>query len=253
MSPDVPAAKRLIVALDVDTVGEAMRLVDRLGESVSFYKVGWQLFMGTHFQVPAALAERGKKVFLDLKIEDIPATVERALRNVPKVAADFLEVMTLKGSSAPVEAVRESRPNGRPKLLMLTLLSSMGGEDLRDVYGDGAAIDTDAIALRRARRAIAAGCDGVVASGASVAKLRHVLGPEPLIVTPGIRPRGAPQNDQKRVLTPFEAIRDGADYLVVGRPIREAPDPASAAQAVIEEIDAGTAARPATPEHTPHR
>ena len=241
MSADPRTGERLIVALDVDTFDEAMSLVDRLGESVSFYKVGWQLFMGTHFRVPEELLRRGKKVFLDLKIGDIPATVRQALGNVPESVLGSLEFMTLQGVSSAARAVRERRTHSKPRLLMVTILSSLDARDLREVCGEDT--DIDAFVALRAERALGAGCEGLIASGDSVAKLRARLGPEPLIVTPGIRPRSAPRNDQNRLLTPFEAARDGADYLVVGRPIRNAPDPKAMAGDIIEDIRAGLAER----------
>ena len=235
------AAERLIVALDVDTFDEAMRLVARLEGSVSFFKVGWQLFMGTHFQVPHALAERGKKVFLDLKMGDIPATVVRALGNMPRGMPESLEMMTFQGASSLMESIRRARGAGKPRLLMVTVLSSLEDGDVRELHGERATMD-EVVALR-ARRALDAGCDGVIASGDSVEKLRAALGSEALIVTPGIRPSGAPADDQRRLLTPFQAARDGADYLVVGRPVRNAADPGAVAQGMIEEIRAGTAER----------
>ena len=241
MSAELGAAERLIVALDVGSFDEAMDLVDRLGESVSFYKVGWQLFMGTHFRVPEELIRRGKKVFLDLKIGDIPATVRQGVENMPENVLGSLELMTLQGVSRAARALRERRPGGKPRLLMVTILSSLDAHDLCEVCGDN--VDVDAFVALRAERALAAGCEGLIASGDSVAKLRARLGPEPLIVVPGIRPRGTPGHDQSRLLTPFEAARDGADYLVVGRPIRNAPDPCATAGKIIEEIGAGLAAR----------
>ena len=234
-------AERLIVALDVDTFDEAMDLVERLGESVSFYKVGWQLFMGTHFRVPEELLRRRKKVFLDLKIGDIPATVRQAVENVPEEILGSLDLMTLQGASNAARAIREWRPNGKPRLLMVTILSSLDRRDLCEVYGESADFE-DFVALR-AERALAAGCEGLIASGESVARLRARFGSEPLIVTPGIRPPGAPADDQSRLLTPFEAARDGADYLVVGRPIRNAPDPRAKVEEIIEDIRVGLAAR----------
>ena len=241
MNAEPGAAERLIVALDVGSFDEAMDLVDRLGETVSFYKVGWQLFMGTHLRVPEELIRRGKKVFLDLKIGDIPATVRQAVENVPEKVLGSLELMTLQGVSSAARAVRERRPDGKPRLLMVTILSSLDAEDLREVCGENS--DVDALVALRAERALAAGCEGLIASGDSVARLRARLGPEPLIVVPGIRPRGIPGNDQSRLLTPFQAARDGADYLVVGRPIRNAPDPLAMAGKIIEDIRAGLAAR----------
>ena len=241
MSAEPDAAERLIVALDVDTLDEAMRLVERLGDSVSFYKVGLQLFMGTHFQVPDALSRRGKKIFLDLKLGDIPATVVRALDNMPARSLESLELMTFQGASSLIRAIRESRSAAKPRLLMVTMLSSVDDDDLRELCGEEATMDD--IVARRAARALDAGCDGLIASGDSVGKLRARFGTGPLIVVPGIRPRGAPRDDQKRLLSPFEAARDGADYLVAGRPIRNAADPKAMAETMIEEISAGRAER----------
>ncbi len=241
VSAEPGAAERLIVALDVATVDEAMDLVERLGKSVTFYKVGWQLFMGTHFRVPEELVRRGKKVFLDLKIGDIPATVRQAVENVPEEILGSLDLMTLQGASNAARAIREWRPNGKPRLLMVTILSSLDRRDLCEVYGENADVE-DFVALR-AERALAAGCEGLIASGESVARLRARFGSEPLIVTPGVRPPGAPADDQSRLLSPFEAARDGADYLVVGRPIRNAPDPRAKAEEIIEDLRAGLAAR----------
>ena len=198
------AADRLIVALDVDTYDEAMRLV-RLEGSVSFFKVGWQLFMGTHFQVPHALAEHGKKIFLDLKMGDIPATVVQALGNMPRGMPESLEMMTFQGASSLMEPIRRARGAGKPRLLMVTVLSSLEDGDVQELHGERATMDS--VVALRARRALDAGCDGVIASGNSVEKLRAELGSEALIVTPGIRPSGAPADDQRRLLTPFQAAR----------------------------------------------
>lgn len=244
LTPD--AAERLIVALDVDTFDGAIRLVERLDDSVSFYKVGLQLFMGTHFRVPEALAERGKKVFLDLKMGDIPATVALALANMPAKAIETTELMTFQGAGSLIRAIRRSRRGSKPRLLMVTMLSSTDDEDLRELCGEQAAMDE--IVTRRAEGALRAGCDGLIASGDSVARLRVRLGPAPLLVVPGIRPEGVPADDQKRLLTPFEAARDGADYLVAGRPIRNAADPRAAVEEMIAQIGAGLAARAGSAE-----
>ena len=238
MSPSIPAAERLIVALDYDTPEEAIKLVDLLGESVSFYKVGWQLFMGSHFIVPDELANRGKNVFLDLKIEDIPNTVYRAMRNVKNGSLQHIKLMTVNGSSALIKTVLKSL-EVKPKLLMLTALSSMDDEDAQKLFGPEATIE--AVVAHRAKNALDADCDGLIASGDSVTMLRSdpAIGFKPLIVTPGIRSPGNSRNDHKRSLTPFEAARDGADYLVVGRPIREADDPRSAVSRIVEDIRRG--------------
>ena len=233
---------RLIVALDFDGRDEALRLADRLAEAVSFYKVGWQLFIGTGFALVRELAARGKKVFLDVKMNDIDATVRAAIGNL-KEEVDFL---TLHGNAATVRAARDGRGNRPgPKLLMVTALSSV---DTADVRGDAGSsgLDIDDYAMARAREALDAGCDGLIASGSSVGRIRAAFPDrEFLVVVPGIRPAGEGADDHKRTLTPFEAMRDGADYLVAGRPVRNAPDPAASAACIIDDIARGLAVRPA--------
>jgi orotidine-5'-phosphate decarboxylase len=247
VNPSIPIAERLIVALDYDTWSEAIELVDLLGDSVSFYKVGWQLFMGSHFYVPDMLAKRGKKVFLDLKIEDIPNTVYRAMRNVKNGSLEHIKLMTVNGSSALIKTVLTSL-EVKPRLLMLTALSSMDDEDARKLFGPEATIEV--VVAHRAKNALNADCDGLIASGDSVKMLRSdpAIGFVPLIVTPGIRFDDNSKNDHKRSLTPFEAARDGADHLVVGRPIREAHDPRAAVSRVVADIRKGLLAcsRPAS-------
>lgn len=242
MNPNTPIAERLIVALDYDTPDEAIKLVDLLGDSVSFYKVGWQLFMGSHFSVPDELAVRGKMVFLDLKIEDIPNTVDRAMRNMSRESLEHIKLMTVNGSSALIKKVLTSR-EVKAKLLMLTALSSMDDEDARKLFGPDATIE--AVVAHRAKSALDADCDGLIASGDSVKMLRSdpAVGFGPLIVTPGIRFGDNSKNDHKRSLTPFEAARDGADYLVVGRPIRKSLDPRATVSRVVEDLRKGLLAR----------
>ena len=229
--------ERLIVALDVESVEAADAIVRELGDEVVFYKVGWQLFLHSHFSFVRRLADRGKRVFLDLKMEDIPETIRLALRTA---AADLapVEFMTIKGSSQIVRAALEGVADmaRRPKFLMLTVLSSQADEDLQEVLSAGATVDD--VVLLRARNALAVGCDGLIASGDSVAMLRRELGRDFLIVTPGIRPGGSGADDHKRTLTPARAIREGSDYVVVGRPITRAPDRRKAALDVIRELEA---------------
>jgi orotidine-5'-phosphate decarboxylase len=236
MRTDIPSHERLIVALDVDTRDEALRLVDKLGNEVNFYKVGLQLFMQNGFPIVEAVARRGKKVFLDLKINDTPRTVERAVRLA--VSAD-VKLFTLQGNAATSAAARSGRGDKEfPKFLQVTFLSSWDAEDLKDFYDlpkNAQKIDMDEQVIRRTEGIIAAGSDGVIASGTSVGKLR-ARNPNLLIVTPGIRPAGASSDDHKRSLTPAEAILAGADYLVVGRPIRESSDPKATAAEIQEEI-----------------
>ena len=240
--PVSPApADRLIVALDFDSAAEANRLIEKLGGTVNFYKVGWQLFLGEGWPFIRTLLEAGRKVFLDLKINDIDRTVEAALANMPNEFAGRLELLTIHGGSSTVTAAKQGRgDNNRPYLLMLTVLSSMDATDLKELSPDGAVPDTDAVVIRRARQALDAGCEGLIASGSSVRALRRELcDRELLIVTPGIRPADTGQDDHKRTLTPRQAIADGADYLVVGRPVTQSPDPLQTAQSVIADIQAG--------------
>jgi len=236
MTPAPAPSERLIVALDFDTAGEANDLVKRLGDNVGFYKVGWQLFLGQGWPFIDSLLQQGKRVFLDLKISDIEATVRAALANMPS-SGGGLELITIHGNGATVKAARAGR-NGhdKPKILMLTALSSWDEYDVRDVLSNDNATLQDYV-LSRAERALDAGADGLIASGASVRQIRDQFkGREFLIVAPGIRPSGTAHDDHKRTLTPHEAIRDGADYLVVGRPITRAAQPEQAARTIIREI-----------------
>jgi len=232
----ISADERLIVALDVDTRNEAAAIVEELGDSVSFYKVGLQLFMATGFEVVNDLTKQGKKVFLDLKIDDTPRTVESAVRNMAK---DGVEFFTLHGNGDTANAARAGRGlREYPKFLQVPLLSSWDTKDLREhlhITDTAHHVDLDTIVVRRARRILESGCDGVIASGTSVRKLRQKY-PDILIVSPGIRPEGSDPNDHKRMLTPYDAIKAGANYLVVGRPIRHSNDPAGTARHIQGEI-----------------
>jgi len=237
--PGITAAERLIVALDFDSAAEANLLIEKLEGTANFYKVGWQLFLGEGWPFIRTLLEAGRKVFLDLKINDIDRTVEAALANMPNEFAGRLELLTIHGGSSTVAAARQGRgDNDKPYLLMLTVLSSMDAADLKELSPDGAMPDMDAIVLRRARQALDAGCEGLIASGTSVRALRRELcDREFLIVTPGIRPADSGHDDHKRTLTPSQAIADGADYLVVGRPITQSPDPLQTAQSIIADME----------------
>lgn len=234
---EIRANDRLIVALDFDTSLQAMALVDSLGEQVGFYKVGWQLFLNTGWPLVSALADKGKKVFLDLKIGDIEETVRAALNNMPREGGS-LELLTIHGNGQTVKAAIAGR-NGhkKPKILMLTALSSWDDVDMKDFFGmDSPPPLRDYIRLK-AKKALEAGCDGLIASGESVKQIRQEFKDRDfLIVSPGIRPEGSPHDDHKRTLTPYQAITYGADYLVVGRPITKSSNPAGVASSIIDDI-----------------
>lgn len=237
MRIEIAARERLIVALDVDTGAQAVQLVQQLGDDVSFYKVGLQLFMEGGVTIVRRLIEQGKKVFLDLKIDDTPRTVQEAVRNV---AIDGLEFFTLQGNRDTARAAIAGRgERSAPRFLQVTYLSSWDGADLAEHLHLGSSADKlsiDEQVVNRARRILESGCDGVIASGSSVSRLRREF-PGLLIVTPGIRPSGTATDDHKRSMTPHEAITAGADYLVVGRPIRAAADPRATAHAIQREIE----------------
>ncbi len=226
-----PARERLIVALDVPDIPAARALVERLGDAAVFYKIGLELFMSAgFFEFLDELRAQRKKVFVDLKFFDIPETVARAVKGLAERGADFC---TVHGNQAIMEAAARAKSNGL-RVLAVTALTSLDRGDLEDLGFD---CDVGELVLSRARRALAAGCDGVVSSGLEVERLRREVGPKLVCVTPGIRPvDNQAESDQKRVMTPAAAIRAGADYIVVGRPIRDAKDPRAAAQAIQDEI-----------------
>jgi len=222
----IPREERLIAALDFADAEQAKALVQRLGDSVSFYKVGLELFMaGGIFELIEWLAKRGNKVFADLKFFDIPETVGAAVRNLRNRSITFA---TVHGNQAMLEAAGEAK--GDVKILAVTMLTSLDQGDLDDL---GFRCDAEALVLSRARRALEAGCDGVISSGMEAPALKRELGDRLLVVTPGIRPiQNRPSDDQKRTVDVARAFANGADYIVVGRPIRQAPDPRAAAQAI---------------------
>lgn len=228
---------RLIFALDVATKEEAFEWVDRLGDAVVFYKLGLEFCMSGHyFEVMEALLARGKKIFADLKFSDVPATVRGAVANLAGRGATFC---TLHGTSAVYHEVVKVR--GGLKLLAVTVLTSAGAEDVQEMGWSGPVEDLVSL---RARKAVEAGIDGLICSGQEAARLRRELGPGPILITPGIRPSGnRPPDDQKRTMTLAEAFQAGADYIVVGRPIRQAADPRAAAEAMQAEIAALFAGR----------
>ncbi|HTQ80091.1 MAG TPA: orotidine-5'-phosphate decarboxylase [Thermoanaerobaculia bacterium] len=226
----IPPAERLIFALDVASPEEARRLVDTLGDSVLFYKVGLELFLsGGSFDFVDELVARGKKVFVDLKLFDVPETVKKAVR---QLATRPITLTTVHGNDGLLAAAVATK--GAVKILAVTVLTSLDRGDLDDL---GFAVDVDRLVLSRARRALALGCDGIVSSGLEARALREELGDKLLIVTPGIRPvENRPVDDQKRVVTVEQAFENGADYIVVGRPIQNAADPRQAAEAIQRSI-----------------
>lgn len=222
---------RLIIALDLPTIEEAEAAIDAIGETGAFYKIGYQLFPIGGLQLAERLSAAGKKVFLDFKFHDIGATVERGVKSVVQLGGDFLTVHAepevLKG------AVDGRDDDPRLKILGVTVLTSLNQESLARA---GIDMKLEDLVLKRAEFAAEAGADGVVASAKEGAAIAARFGDALQIVTPGVRPAGADANDQKRVVTPADAIAAGADYLVVGRPIIAAPDPALAASAIQREI-----------------
>lgn len=230
-------AERLIVALDFADPREAADLIVRLGPQVSFFKIGMELAYGGGLALAETLIQQGKQVFLDLKLHDIPNTVTRATRQVARLGARFL---TIHAYPQTIAAAKAGAAHSNLQLLAVTVLTSYDDKDLAEA---GYGLSLRDLVARRAGQAKEIGIDGLVLSADEVAAARLALGPEMILVTPGIRPAGAAVGDQKRVKTPYEAIRAGADYLVVGRPITEAEDPRAAAQAVIEEIEAAVTER----------
>ncbi len=225
-SKNIPARERLIFALDVPDAGSARRLVDRLGSAVRFYKLGLELFMaGEYFELLDWMAGKGNRIFVDLKFFDVPATVAAAVRRLRNRGVTFA---TVHGNQSIMEAAAEVK--GDVKILAVTVLTSLDRGDLEDL---GFSCDVEQLVLSRARRALEAGCDGVVSSGLEAKLLRQHLDQRLLVVTPGIRPvENRPVDDQKRVVSVEEAFANGADYIVVGRPIRDAADPQAAAEAI---------------------
>jgi orotidine-5'-phosphate decarboxylase len=227
---EIPRAERLIVALDVPTPAEARALVEKLGDAARFYKVGLELFMaGGYFELIEWLVARGSKVFVDLKFFDVPETVRRAVANLRGRGVSFA---TVHGNQGMMEAAGKEK--GEVKILAVTVLTSLDRGDLDDL---GFSCELERLVLSRARRAIEAGCDGVISSGLEAARLKAEFRDRLLVVTPGIRPvDNRPMDDQKRTVDVAQAFAAGADYIVVGRPIRQAPDPRAAALAIQDTI-----------------
>jgi orotidine-5'-phosphate decarboxylase len=232
---------RLVVALDFPGEYEAMKLVDRLGDTCQWFKVGMELYYAAGNSIVQQLRNRGFNVFLDLKLHDIPNTVAGAVRSVAQTGASLLTIHANGGAAMMSAAAEAASAPGSPRLLAVTVLTSM---DANELLGIGITASPADQVLRLARLAQASGIDGMVCSAEEVAILRKETGPNTLLVIPGIRPTGSAIGDQKRIATPTEAITDGASMLVVGRPITRAADPAEAALAILQEIaHAQTAAR----------
>jgi len=228
----VPRRERLICALDVSSPAAARELVEALGESVAFYKIGLELFMaGGYFELIDWLVAHGKRVFVDLKFFDVPETVRGAVRGLRGRGVSFA---TVHGNQAILEAA--GREKGELKILAVTVLTRLDRGDLDDL---GFRCDVEQLVLSRARRALEAGCDGIISSGLEAPLIRAELGDRILVVTPGIRPvENRPADDQKRTVDVAQAFTNGADYIVVGRPIRQAVDPRAAAEGIQATIAA---------------
>ena len=226
----IDSRERLIFALDVPDPAAARALVEQLNDSVTFYKIGLELLMsGGYFDLLDWLTARGKRVFVDLKFFDVPATVAAAVRNLRDRGATFA---TIHGNQSMMEAAAAVK--GDLKLLAVTVLTSLDRGDLDDLGFD---CDVERLVVSRARRALAAGCDGVVSSGLEVPMLRREVDDRLFVVSPGIRPvENRPADDQKRVVSVEQAFANGADYIVVGRPIRDAADPRAAAERIQQSI-----------------
>lgn len=236
----LPAKDRLILPLDCETAQEALALVEQLEGIVSFYKVGLELFVAAGREVVKTLLDAKLRVFLDLKMDDVDETITRAVRQVVQLGVDFL---TIHGGAATARAASKARSDSTLKILSVTLLTSLGEQDLRDLHlvGPDCRFKTlEEYLVWRADLALRNGCDGLITSGQNVRLLRDSFGERnPILVCPGIRPADTFTDEHKRPSTPYNAIMGGADFLVMGRPIRTAPDPRQKARAVIADIDAG--------------
>lgn len=232
-SKDIPPKERLIFALDVPSTEEAESLIESLGDSVSFYKLGLQLFMtGGYFQLIEKLQKLQKKIFVDLKLFNVPETVKNAVEQLQIRNVDFA---TVHGNDDIMSAAASVK--GNTKILAVTVLTSLDKGDMTDL---GFNCDVHQLVLSRARRALSLGCDGVISSGLEVRELRESLDEKLLVITPGIRPASNawPKDDQKRVVTVQDAFSNGADYVVIGRPIRAAKNPRAAAEEIQRQIEA---------------
>lgn len=222
---------RLIVGLDVAEIGQAEKLVGQLGDTVSFYKIGYQLLFAGGLEFAGDLVHSGKNVFLDMKLLDIDNTIASAVENIVKSGVDML---TLHAYPKAMRAAVAAAKGSDLCLLGVTVLTSMDAEDMKEAgYND----TPETMVLKRAKQAREAGMGGIVASAAEAASLRKLIGPDMALVTPGIRPQGSDKGDQKRVMTPKDAILAGASHLVVARPIVQAADPLAAAKSILAEME----------------
>jgi orotidine-5'-phosphate decarboxylase len=224
------ARERLIVGLDVPTVKEAETIVTQIGDDVLFYKIGYQLVFAGGLEFARELAESGKKIFLDMKLLDIDNTVAHGVENIAKMG---MSMLTLHAYPKAMRAAVKAAEGSGLCLLGVTVLTSMDDEDLTEAGYQG---DARSLVLRRAEQAREAGMGGIVCSAEESRAVRDILGPDMAVVTPGIRPAGAEKGDQKRVMTPFDAIQAGSSHLVVGRPIIKAEDPKAAARGILDEM-----------------
>jgi orotidine-5'-phosphate decarboxylase len=231
MTVSLDPRERLIVALDVPSTAAAEALVSRLGESVWFYKIGYQLAFAGGLSLAAELIAAGKQVFLDLKLHDIGNTVARGVESVAQLGTTFL---TVHAYPQTMKAAVQGKQGSNLRLLAVTVLTSY---DDADLAAAGYELNVKELAAARAEQARDIGLDGLVCSAEEATALRNIVGRGMVLVTPGIRPAGSAGGDQKRIMTPARAIQAGADYLVVGRPVLEAGDPKAAADAIVAEID----------------
>lgn len=235
----------IIIALDVDSAAEARALVERIGGQADFYKVGLELFTVAGMDFVRELIGQGKNVFLDLKLYDISETVKRTVAQVARTGVRFL---TVHSPTAVMRAAIEGRGPSPLKLLAVTVLTSFDQQDVNDL---GYSRSLSDLVEWRVRKAMEAGVDGLVGSPLEARAIRAAAGPGAILVTPGVRSAGAGKGDQKRVATPAEAIRDGADYLVIGRQVTRAQDPAAAVRQILDEVQSVSRAQPAwTPSLT---
>ena len=224
-------ANSIIVALDVPSAAEALELVDQIGPAAEFYKVGMELYAGEGMEIVEQLASFGKRVFLDLKLYDIPETVKRATREICRRSA--VKMLTVHGSRRIMEAAREGCGDSETQLLAVTVLTSFDQEDLADL---GYEVGLESLVDLRVKKAMAAGINGIVCSSLDVARVRQIGGARLTLVTPGVRSAGFEASDQKRIATPDQALRNGADYVVIGRQITRAKNPRLACEEVLSEV-----------------